>query len=61
MRIVLRKSSLVPGHVEIVAVDGDPTRVPATTTYDTEADAIHAVAQYLGVVSNEIEEVVYEG
>ncbi len=59
MRIVLRKSPRSKGHVEIVEVDGDPGKVPASMTYESEEEAITAVAQYLGVVRGEIDQVTY--
>ncbi len=57
MEIVLRKSPHAAGHVEI---DGDPTKVPTTMTYDSEAAAIKAVAEYLGLLTSEFDKVKYE-
>ncbi len=60
MKIVLRKSAEIEDHVEIIEVDGDPNKVPATMTYESEEVAIRAVAQYLGIISDEIDEVAYQ-
>ncbi len=60
MKIVLRKSAEIEEHVEIIEVDGDPHKVPATMSYESEEDAIRAVAQYLGIISDEIDEVTYQ-
>jgi hypothetical protein len=60
MEIVLRKSSHAAGHVEVVEIDGDPDRVPTTMTYESEAAAIKAVAEYLGLLTSEFDKVKYE-
>ncbi len=58
MEIVLRKSPHAAGHVEVVEIDGDPTKVPTTMTYDSEAAAIKAVAEWL--LTTEFDKVKYE-
>ncbi len=60
MKIVLRKSTQIQDHIEIVEVDGDPTKVPTTMTYESEESAVSAVAQYLGILTSEINEVRYQ-
>ncbi len=54
MKIVLRKSARIEGHVEIVEVDGDPDKVPSKRTFKSEEEAIHAVARYLGLQFDEV-------
>lgn len=61
MQIVLRKVAADPGHVEIVEVDGGTDKIPAATGYDSEAAAVRALAQYLGLVSSEFDDIVYRG
>ncbi len=39
MKIVLRKSARIEGHVEIVEVDGDPDKVPGRRGYESEEEA----------------------
>lgn len=60
MEIVLRKSSHVAGHVEVVEIDGDPDRVPTTMTYESEEAAVKAVAEYLGLLRSEFDKISYE-
>lgn len=59
MEVVLRKSSHAAGHVEIVEIDGDPTKVPTTMSYESEQAAIKAVAEYLGLLTSEFDKVTY--
>lgn len=59
MEIVLRKSPHAAGHVEIVEIDGDPTKVPSTMSYESEEAAIKAVAGYLGLLTSEFDKVTY--
>jgi hypothetical protein len=42
MKIVLRKSARIEGHVEIVEVNGDSDKVPGKRTFESEEGAIHA-------------------
>ena len=60
MKIVLRKSAQIAGHVEIVEVDGDPAKVPSKRTFESEQDAVHAAAQYLGQLTEEFDEIAYQ-
>ncbi len=60
MKIALRKSARIEGHVEIVWVDGDPDKVPGKRDYGSEEEAIHAVALYLGLLPEEFDEVTYQ-
>ncbi len=59
MKIVLRKSARIEGHVEIVEVDRDPDKVPSKRAFKSEEEAIHAVALYLGLLPEEFDEVTY--
>ena len=60
MEVVLRKSTVIQGHVEIVEVDGDSSKVPSKRTFESEEAAINAIAQYLGVLTSELDRVTYE-
>ena len=60
MKIVLRKSPQIGGHVEIVEVGGDPDKVPSKRTFESEREAVQAVAQYLGQLTEEFDEIVYQ-
>ncbi len=60
MKFILLKSVEIEDYVEIIEVDGDPNKAPSTMTYESEEDAIRAVAQYLGIISDEIDEVTYQ-
>ncbi len=42
MKIVLRKSARIEGHVEVVEVDRDPDKVPSKRAFKSEEEAIHA-------------------
>ena len=61
MKIALKKIPGTDGHVEVVSVDGDPAKVPSDLPYESEEAAIQATAQYLGQLSSQFDEVVYEG
>jgi hypothetical protein len=60
MKIVLRKSAQIAGRVEIVEVGGDPDKVPSKRTFGSEEEAVHAVAQYLGQLTEEFDEIAYQ-
>ncbi len=60
MKIVLRKSARIEGHVEVVEVDRDPDKVPSKRAFKSEEEAIHAVARYLGLLPEEFDEVTYQ-
>ncbi len=60
MKIVLRKSARIEGHVEVVEIDGDPDKVPGKGTFESEEEAIHVVALYLGLLAEEFDEVTYQ-
>ncbi len=60
MKIVLRKSAQIEGHVEIVEVGGDPVILPSKRTYGSEEEAVKAVALYLGELTEEFDEIAYQ-
>lgn len=60
MKIVLRKLSQIEGHVEIAEVGGDPNEIPSKRTFGSEEEEVKAVAQYLGQVTGEFDEIVYQ-
>ncbi len=60
MKIVLRKSAQIEGHVEIVEVGGDPDKVPSKRTFGSEEEGVKAVAQYLGQLTEEFDEIAYQ-
>ena len=61
MKIVLRKVPETEGRIEIVAIDGSADKVPPSPSYESQEEAVHAAAQYLGILSDEFDEIVYGG
>jgi len=46
MKIVLRKSARIEGHVEIVEVGGDPDKVPSKRTFGSEEEAVQLTEEF---------------
>ena len=61
MKIVLRKMPESESRVEIVAIDGGTEKIPPSPSYESQDEAIRAAAQYLGIMSDEFDEVDIDG